>query len=185
MNDSAIIELFQQRSEDALRETEQKYSNYLTTIARNILANEEDSRECVNDTYLRAWNTIPPQLPQRLSAYLGKITREISISRWRAAHAAKRGGSQYALSLDELEDCIPDNSAEHDYEASMLEKSVSEFVKALPQKQRRIFVCRYFFCDSIRDIAGYFAMSEAAVKTVLFRTREKLKKHLEQEGFTI
>ncbi|MGN0649258.1 MAG: RNA polymerase sigma factor [Oscillospiraceae bacterium] len=185
MNDSDIISLYQQRSEDALRETERKYSRYLTAIARNILADEEDSRECVNDTYLRAWNTIPPQMPQRLSAYLGKITRELSISRWRAAHAAKRGGSQYALSLDELAECIPDNSTEHDYEASLLEKAVSKFVKALPQKQRRIFVCRYFFCDSIRDIAGYFAMSEAAVKTVLFRTREKLKNHLEQEGFTI
>ena len=185
MNDSAIIELFRQRSEDALRETEQKYSRYLTAIARNILADEEDSRECVNDTYLRAWNTIPPQIPQRLSAYLGKITRELSISRWRANNAAKRGGSQYAVSLDELEECIPDNSAEHDCEAALLQKVLCEFVRALPNKPRRIFVCRYFFCDPIKDIAGYFAMSEAAVKTTLFRTRKKLKKHLEQEGFTV
>lgn len=185
MDDSAIISLFQRRSEDALRETEKKYSRYLGSIARNILADEEDCRECVNDTYLRAWNTIPPQLPQKLSAYLGRITREISISRLRANRAVKRGGSQYALSLDELEECIPDNSAEHDYEAALLEKAVSGFVKALPDKTRRIFVCRYFFCDSIKDIAGYFALSEAAVKSTLFRTREKLKNHLEQEGFTV
>lgn len=186
MDDSKIIELFFARSEEAIKHVADKYTGYLMSIARNILFSIEDSSECVNDTYFRAWNTIPPQKPARLNFYLGKITRELSIDRWRRRNAEKRGAGEYAVSLDELSECIPDNSTPDDaLDMKLLAKSVGDYLRTLNDTARNTFIFRYYHCDSIKQIAQSSGMSEEKVKSVLFRTRAGLKKYLESEGFTL
>lgn len=186
MEDSEILELYRIRSEEALRQTEKKYSRYLFTISANILADREDSRECVNDTYLRAWETIPPAFPQRLAGYLGKICRDISISVYRRKKAAKRGGSEYALSLDELCDCVSGSETpEESYEVKLLSAAIGEYLLGISAQARVEFVQRYYFCDSVKAIAKYSGRSESAVKSGLLRTRRGLREYLEKEGFTV
>ena len=186
MQDENIVELYWLRSETAIRETEQKYGPYLSKIAYNILNNIDDSRESVNDTYLKAWNRMPPQKPSVLKTYLGKITRQLSIDIFRTRNRKKRGMSQYAVSLSELEECIPSNhSVEREIELQFLGKTINEFLYTLSEQSRHIFVCRYYFCDSIKDISAFFAMSESKVKSILHRTRLSLKNHLESEGFFV
>ncbi|MBQ8740088.1 MAG: RNA polymerase sigma factor [Clostridia bacterium] len=186
MQDENIVELYWLRSETAIRETEQKYGPYLSKIAYNILNNIDDSRESVNDTYLKAWNSMPPQKPSVLKTYLGKITRQLSIDIFRTRNRKKRGMSQYAVSLSELEECIPSNhSVEREIELQFLGKTINEFLYTLSEQSRHIFVCRYYFCDSIKDISAFFAMSESKVKSILHRTRLSLKNHLESEGFFV
>lgn len=186
MQDEKIIELYWQRHESAINETEQKYGPYLTKIAFNILNNIEDSRESVNDTYLKAWNSMPPQKPSILKTYLGKITRQLSIDVFRARNRQKRGSSQYVISLSELEECISSNhSVEQEIELELLGKTINNFICALPEQNRHIFVCRYYFCDSIKDISAFFGMSESKVKSILHRARLTLKNHLESEGFFV
>jgi len=186
MSDEEIIGLFLSRDEEAIRQTEGKYSRYLLMIALNILNNAEDGSECVNDTYFKAWNTIPPHLPARLSCYLGKITRELSIDRWRKKTSARRGGSQYALSLEELSECVPaDGTPEQYADAAMLAEAISSYLYTCGSDARNTFVERYYFCDSIKSIAACHKMSESKVKSMLFRTRAGLKKYLEKEGYSI
>ena len=186
MQDEKIIELYWLRNENAIRETAQKYEKYLNTIAYNILNDIEDSRESVNDTYLKAWNSMPPNKPTVLKTYLGKITRQISIDIFRAKNRQKRSNSQYALSLDELEECIADgNNTQQEVELKLLGKLINDFLYSLPELSRNIFVCRYYFCDSIKDISAYFSISESKVKSTLYRTRLSLKEHLESEGFFV
>lgn len=186
MQDEKIIELYWLRNETAIRETEQKYGQYLTRIAYNILNNIEDSHESVNDTYLKAWNSMPPQKPNILKTYLGKITRQLSIDIFRTRNRKKHGSSQYAVSLSELEECIPsDHNVEQEIELQLLGKAISDYLYTLPEQTRHIFVCRYYFCDSIRDISAFFGTSESKVKSLLFRTRQSLKNHLESEGFFV
>lgn len=186
MEDSRIIELFQNRDEEAIRQTERKYSRYLYVIAQNILNNAEDSSECVNDTYLKAWNTIPPNLPPRLACYLGKITRELSIGRWHKSRTKKRGGTQYALSLDELEECVPSGSSpEQEADAELLTKTIRDYLQGCKEEARTVFLQRYYFCDSIKFIAENRGMSESKVKSLLYRTRLALKEYLEKEGFVV
>ncbi len=186
MDDKEIINLFLNRKEEAIRQTEKKYERYLFTIAWNVLSNHEDSCECVNDTYFKAWNTIPPHLPERLSYYLGKITRQLSIDRWRRRNSARRGASEYAQSLDELEDCVPaSETPEQHVDAIMLAGTIGSYLRMCAADARDIFICRYYFCDSIKAIAGYYGMSEPKVKSMLFRTRRGLKEYLEKEGYTI
>lgn len=184
MEDFKIIELFFKRNENAISETERKYGRYLSKIAYNILFDTEDSEECVNDTYMKAWNTIPPQQPEILSTFLGKITRHLAIDLFRKKHAEKRKISEYALSLSELDECIPDKfSAEKKFEQKELSESINRFLASLSKENRDIFVCRYFYSDSIKEIASFFKSSESKIKSSLFRSRKALKEHLEKEGF--
>ena len=184
MDDLKIIELFFDRKECAIAETERKYGCYLSKIAYNILFDTEDSKECVNDTYMKAWNTIPPQKPEILRTFLGKITRRLAIDIFRKKHAEKRGNSEYAISLSELDECIPDKySAETEFEQKELSKSINLFLASLSKENRDIFVCRYFYSDSIKEIASFFGTSESKIKSSLFRSRKILKDQLLKEGF--
>ena len=186
MDDNMIIDLYWARSESAINETALKYGNYCLKIAMNILQNQEDSDECVNDTYLRAWNAIPPQRPTIFPSFLGKITRNLSLNKYRKQRTKKRGGYEVALLLDELEDCIPSGrSVEAEYEAGVIAKTIDSFLYSIDAESRIVFVRRYWYVDSIRSIAARFQMNESKVKSMLFRTRNKLKIYLEKEGMTI
>ena len=186
MEDEKIVALYWQRSEDAIRETAKKYETYLTKIARNILSDPEDCGECVNDTYLAAWNSMPEHRPGVLSTYLGKITRQIAIDRFRKRNSAKRQASEYTLSLDELEDTFVDNETpEQALDAKLLDAAIDGFVRSLPEEARRVFIGRYYFFDSVKTVAGYCGISEAKAKSILYRARLKLKEHLEKEGFIL
>ncbi len=181
MTDEKIIELFWYKNEQAISETRTKYGKYCYTIAYNILRDREDSLECENDTYLGVWNAIPPARPAYFPAFIGKIARNLSLKRLRAGQARKRAGE--ALSFDELSDCIPDGeSIERELETQKLAGIIDSFLSSLDECEQRIFVCRYFFSDSIRDISLYFGFSQSKVKMILFRARQKLRAHLEREG---
>lgn len=183
MEDSAIISLYVSRSENAISETDRKYGAYCFTIANNILSSREDSEESVNDTYLAAWNSIPPQYPNALPAFLGKITRYISLDRWKKGRAAKRGGGELPLALEELGDCV---SGKESPEQSVMNRELTRcmnlFLDALPETERKVFVCRYWYLDSIDAIGKRFGFSESKVKSMLYRLREKLREKLEKEG---
>lgn len=183
MEDSQIVSLYWQRSEEAIDHTEKKYGQYLTTIAYNILADREDSHESVNDTYLAAWNSMPPQKPQVLSTYLGKLTRRISIDLFRKRTSQKRGGSEYALSLEELGDCIGSNSTEEALDVQLLSQAIAGFLQTVSPEARNVFLCRYYYLDPVKKIAGYCGISEAKVKILLHRTRQSLWDYLQKEGF--
>lgn len=182
MDDKKIVELYWQRNESAISETKAQYGKYCYSIAYGILKNNEDAQECENDTYLEAWNSIPPKKPVRLSAFLGTITRQKAIDKWRRKNALKRGG-EVGLSLDELEGCIPDNRAIDDHLlAEELAKKISDFLRTLPQNERIVFVRRYWYFDSVNDICERFGYGKSKVKMMLKRTRDKLISYLEQEG---
>lgn len=184
MSDREIIALYFARSEEAIRETAKRYGRYCFSIARNILSNREDREECVNDTYLSAWNAIPPHRPERLETFLGKITRNLALKRWESAHAQKRGGGQIPLALDELRDCLPDR--ENELDRAMDEDTISSllntFLAALPEAARRIFLMRYWYLYPIKAIATEMQASESKIKMTLMRTRNELKIFLEKEG---
>ncbi len=184
MDDNIIVDLYFYRSERAITETAAKYGNYCYSIAYNILSNNEDAEESVNDTYNDAWNSIPPHRPSILATFLGKITRRISIDKWRKHNAVKRGGGEIPLVLDELQDCIANvTSAEEEYEKKHLSDVINTFVKSLPETEQKVFLCRYWYVDSISSISKQFGFSESKVKSMLFRTREKLRLVLIKEGF--
>ena len=186
MNDEMIVELYLKRNEVAIQETEKKYGNYLRTIAYNILSNIEDSKESVNDVLLNAWNSIPPQKPNILSTYLVKLTRRASIDIYRKRNREKRKASEYAISLSELEDCISEgNTTEQNVDLNLLAVEINTYLRTLSDEARNTFIGRYYFMDSIRDVASYYGMSESKVKSMLHRTRLGLKAYLEQEGFNL
>ena len=186
MEDEAIVSLYWDRDERAIRETEEKYDRYLTKIAYNILNDREDSRESVNDTYLAAWDSMPPHRPSVLSAYLAKLTRRISIDRFRYRTRDKRAGSEYAISLSELGDCVSGgNTTEEIVNVKLLADSIGIFLRLQSKDARTAFIARYYFLDSIRDISRSTGMSESKVKSLLHRTRIALKKYLEEEGFSL
>jgi len=186
VQDERIVELYWQRDESAIRETELKYGSYLTKIAYNILADLEDSKESVNDTYMKAWNSMPPHKPNILSTYLGKITRQVSIDILRKRSSQKRQSSEYAASLDELGDCIPaGETPEQVVDARILAEAIASYLRTLSPQARITFVGRYYFMDSIGDIADYYGMSKSKVESMLHRTRKGLKAYLEKEGYSI
>ena len=186
MEDSRIVALYWQRDETAIVETRNKYEHYLTKIAYQILAGWEDSQESVNDTYLSAWTSIPPQRPEVLSLYLAKLVRRISIDRFRRENRQKRKASQYALSLEELAECLSGgNTTEEEADGRLLAQAMEAYLRTLPPDARNMFLIRYYFLDSIREVASYFGCSEAKVKSSLHRTRQGLKSYLEQEGFVL
>lgn len=186
MDDRQIIELYNERSEAAISETADKYGKYCHYIAYNILFNEQDSEECVNDTWFRAWNTIPPQQPNKLSAFLGKITRNLALDKYKFYNREKRGNGQTALVLEELGECISaGNRTEQEVEERQLVEVLNTFLRSLPSEKRRILVRRYWYLSPVKEIAKDFAMSESSVKTILHRTRIKLKHFLEKEGIVV
>ena len=186
MDDNTIVELFYQRNEAALRETQSKYGRYLFTIAYNILSDNEDSAECLNDTYLNAWNSIPPNRPVRLASYLGTLARNLAIIRRRRNTTLSRGGSQYDLSLDELGECVSGGvTIDRALDSKLVGQSISSWLRVLEPEVRVIFVSRYFYCDSVRDIAKRMGMKENTVKSTLFRARQGLRAFLIKEGFEI
>lgn len=186
MKDSEIIELYWQRTERAIMETRAKYGGYCTTIAYNILSSIEDTEECVADTLLQAWNAIPPTRPDSLKLFLGRITRNLSLSRLRQRSREKRGGGQAALALDELLDCVANNSDPFSaLEEKRLSETISTFLRGLPPEKRSIFVLRYWYLYPIQEIARQTGAREGKIKSTLFRTRRLLRAHLEKEGFTL
>ncbi len=183
MEDRNIIDLYWQRSEEAIAMTASKYGPYCRSIAWNILYNSEDTEECVNDTYLRAWNTIPPQRPRILQTFLGKITRNLSLDRWRKIHAQKRE-SCVLLALEELEECIPGSDGNLSEDLAIRE-ALNGFLRSLKPEQRKVFLRRYWYFCPVKEIAEDYGISESKVKMLLLRTREKLKAHLESEGVVL
>ncbi len=183
MEDAAIVDLYWQRSDRALSETDKKYGRYCQSIAYHICGAREDAEECVNDTYLRAWNRMPTERPAALGAFLGRITRNLALDRIKARNTVKRGGGQAPLALSELEDCIPGGtSPEQALEEKDLEAVIGLFVSALPRAEKTVFVLRYFYLAPIDEIAGKLHFSSGKVKSMLFRSRKKLRAALEKEG---
>ncbi|MBQ9779773.1 MAG: RNA polymerase sigma factor [Clostridia bacterium] len=185
MDDSRIVDLFWARDERAISETSIKYGAYCTQIAHNILHNLQDAEECVNDTYLRTWNAIPPSRPTKLGAFVGKITRRLALDKFKARSAEKRKGDTFGTSLEELGECIPSREFEEEESARIIGEAINGFLKKELPTARKIFVCRYFYGDSIEDICQRFDMTEAKVKSSLFRSRRRLRAHLEKEGIGI
>ena len=184
MDDTKIVGLYWQRDEAAIACTDKKYGHYLHTIAYNILYNREDSQESVNDTYLAAWNSIPPNRPQVLSTYLGKLTRRISIDLFRKKNAQKREGSEYALSLEELSECLSaGDTTQQELDCQMLSDAIAAYLRNLPQEARTVFLGRYYYLDPVAKIAGYCRISQSKVKILLYRTRQGLGQYLKEEGF--
>lgn len=183
MEDEQIVDLYWQRDEAAIEQTRQKYGRYCHSIAYNILENAQDAQECENDTYLAAWNAIPPHRPEILSTFLGKLTRRICLDRRRTQNATKRGGDTVTLSLEELAGCIPNGRSFIDtLEERELARLISAFLRKLPARDRQIFVRRYWYCDSIAQIARDFTSGESRIKMNLLRTRNKLMEYLRKEG---
>lgn len=186
MQDEAIVTLYWQRDETAIQHTQDKYGRYLTKIAYNILADLEDSMESVNDTYLHAWNSMPPHRPSVLSTYLAKIARRVSIDIFRRHNRQKRQASQYALSLAELGDCLSHgNTTEEVTDNKLLAKAISDYLRSLPEEPRTLFIARYFFLDSLKEAATLCHMTESKAKSMLHRTRQGMQAYLRQEGFLL
>ena len=186
MNDEQIVSLFWERDESAIREAQSKYGAYCLSVATRILDSREDAEECVNDAFLGAWNAIPPYRPAVLSAFLGKITRRLCLKKLRDGRAVKRGGGAFQASYEELESCISLQEGPDDLlETAELTRIINAFLKALPETERRVFVCRYWYYDPIEDIADRFGFGKSKVKMMLKRTRDKLAKRLREEGYPV
>ena len=186
MEDQQIIQLYWDRLEQAIVESERKYGSYCRSIARRILAVEEDAEECVNDTWLHAWNAMPPQRPSILSAFFGKLARNLSLDRWRRNRAAKRGGSQVELALHELGDCLPAaGGPEQALDEKETGRVISQFLRTQPELDRALFIRRYWHLESMATLAQDFQLRESQVKSRLFRTRQRLKAALEKEGIFV
>lgn len=183
MPDDRIVALYWSRAENAIAETDTKYGGYCRSIAYNILFDAQDAEESVNDTYLDAWDSMPPHKPAVLSTFLGKITRRISIDRWRYGHAQKRGGGQMEAVLDELADCASPDDVETALEQSEMARLIRAFLDGLPTVERRVFLCRYWYMDPIADIAKSYGISVSKATSMLHRTRGKLRQLLEGEGY--
>lgn len=186
MDDSKIVQLYWDRNEQALTATSDKYGNYCITIAKNILGNKEDAEECVNDTYMRAWNSLPPHRPNILSTYLGKITRNLSFNLYKRNTADKRGAGEVPVVLDEIVDLVSDtDDVEKEIDRRELVKAIDDFLGKLPADKRSIFICRYWYFDSISNIASRFGMTNNYVSVLLNRLRLKLHNYLLERGFEI
>lgn len=182
MEDNAIVELFWLRSDSAISETEKKYGTYCHMIAYNICGNNHDAEECVNDTLFRAWNLMPDKRPTSLGAFLGRITRNLALNLVKAENRIKRGSGETLLALDELSECVPSAfSVEREAEQHELQALIARFVSELSTQERHIFILRYWYLAPVREIGDVLGFSQAKVKSALFRTRNKLKKYIEEE----
>ncbi len=186
MEDYDIIDLYWKRNETAITETRTKYGKYLHTISINIVKNSEDAEECENDTYLKAWNSIPPTRPSFLKAYLGTIVRNLSLDCYKKRSRDRRRANEVTVLLSELEECLP---AAASVEQTMADKEIAEqisaFLKTLPTDKQQIFVRRYFYCEELKEISRKLGFSQSKIKSALFETRKKLRIHLEKEGIYI
>lgn len=187
MSDEQIITQYWERSESAIVETAAVYGRYCHKIALNILAKNEDADECVNDTYARAWSAIPPERPNKLSAFLGRITRNLALHVWEKRQAEKRGGGQFDIVLSELEELLSDggSNVERQIEAASITEALNRFLSEQSDANRRLFVRRYWHTDRLEEIAADLGMSVSKAKSILFRMRKNLKIHLEQEGIIV
>ena len=184
MDDQAIVQLYWNRSEAAIAETDRKYGHYCFSIAHNILNNTEDSQECVSDTYLRAWESIPPHRPRHFFAYLAKICRHFALDKLDWKSAAKRRAEVVSLT-DEMALCIPDSQRERELEGRELGRLLDAFLRTLTPENRMVFMRRYWYVDTIAEISARFGISESAVQMRLSRTRAKLSSYLEKEGIRV
>ena len=184
MEDVKILELYYQRNEQAIEETDQKYGRYCHYIAYQILTDDLTAEEVVNDTYLRVWNSVPPQYPYPLKPYVGTISRRISLDRVEYQNALKRGGGHLTAVLDELSECVSGDNEDLD-QTIALKEALNSFLRSLPPKRRNIFVRRYWYTSSVAEIAREYAMKESTVSMILLRTRKKLRTHLEKEGIAL
>ena len=186
MDDNGIVQLYWDRNDYAISATSEKYGHYCKSIAKNILSNEEDAEECVNDTYLNAWNSMPTHWPENLATFLGKITRNLSFNKYKHNHSEKRGGGEITLILDELTECVSDtDNVEQIIERQELIKVINIFVRGLPIEKQNIFIRRYWYADSISDIAKDYSMLQGTVSKTLERTRKQLKSYLAERGFDL
>lgn len=186
MEDKAIVALYWQRDQEAIRVTQGKYGAYLSKIAWQILSDREDGEECVNDTYLKAWNSMPIQRPAVLSTYLGKIVRGCAIDRFRHRQRQKRQASEYALSLEELSECLSGGDATQEaVDLRLLGEAIDAYLRTLPPTARRAFVARYYYMDPIRTVAADQGLGLSQAKSLLRRTRLELREHLRREGFSV
>jgi len=186
MEDSRIVELYWERSESAISETQKKYNNYCHKIAYNILTNHEDAGECVNDTYLRAWNSMPPHRPSRISTYLGKITRNLSLTCLEKRNRQKRGMGKIEIALSELEECICKESfVNQDMEEELIANSISDYLQTLSKESRMAFIGRYYHFNSIQNISQHLGISKSKTKSMLYRIRIGLKEHLKKVGIEV
>ncbi|MBQ9700169.1 MAG: sigma-70 family RNA polymerase sigma factor [Lachnospiraceae bacterium] len=183
MDDSSIVQMYWERNEEAIGKTKEKYGKYCYSIAYGILNNNEDAEESENDTYLGAWDSMPPHKPDVLKTFLGKITRNLSLNKWRDKTAIKRGAGEVGLTLDELTECIPaTESIDRAIELKELGQIIDLFLRRIPENERNVFICRYWYFDSIADISKRYGYSVSKVKMMLYRTRKKLQIKLEEEG---
>ena len=182
MTDEEIIALYWKRDERAISETDVKYRRYLYVIANNILNDDMDNEECINDTYLGTWNSIPPKRPNVFQAFLAKITRNFALQKFRSRSAAKRVPSELVLSLDELDECIGGNTAEEEYVIKMISSVLNRFLRELSDRDSFIFVCRYYYADSVASIASMLGSSDNTIYRRLGSMRKELKAELEKEG---
>lgn len=186
MEDSGIIALYWARDQEAIRATSEKYGAYCGSIAQNILGNRADAEECVNDTWLKAWDSMPPQRPAVLSAFLGRITRNLSLNRYHIRAAAKRGGGEAPLVLDELAEVVSGGeSVEGALDRRELIRAIDRFLERLPPEKRSIFLCRYWYFDPVAEIAARFGRTENSVAVILSRLRQKLRRELLEGGFAL
>ena len=183
MDDAAIVDLYWMRSDQAISETDKKYGKYCHTIAYNICGAEEDAEECVSDTWFRAWNLMPDKRPAVLSVFLGGITRNYAIDLIRARNRKKRGEGEAALALEELAESIPDQTnVERTIEDRELEAAIGRFVAGLTEAEKNVFVLRYWYLAPVADISQRLKFSQSKTKSMLFRTRKKLRIFLQEEG---
>ena len=186
MDDKQIVELYFERDERAISETQNKYGRYCFSVANNILLNEQDSEECVNDTYNKTWNTIPPQNPNNFKLFLARITRNLALDKIKRETREKRGGNNFLLALDEISEIVSDGeNVESELQSTEFMKTVNSFLYGIPLRDCNVFVSRYFYLESIEEIAKKYALSSVNVAKVLSRTRIKLKAFLRKEGYSV
>ena len=185
MDDAKIIALYEARDEAAIAETQKKYDGYCHYIAERILPSREDAEECVNDAYHKAWNTIPPQKPESLASYIGMLTRQLSLNRYKLNHRKKRGEGTLPLILDELAECVGDGGDMPTADDLALRDALDRFLRALPQRTRMVFLRRYWYFDSVAAIARRYGFGQSKVKMMLHRTRQSLRDYLEKEGIFV
>ena len=186
MNDKEILRLFFDRDETALKAVSEKYGSYCMKIAENITGSREDAEECVNDALLNAWESIPPKRPELFSAYIGKLTRNLAINKRKRTLTEKRGSGEGALVFEELSEMIRGkDNVEREFDRRELTREINAFLEPLPEHKRNIFICRYWYCESVKEIAAEWGLSETGVSVMLHRLREKLKSHLRKRGYDI
>lgn len=186
MNDKEIVQLFLERDEAAIKVANEKYRSYCMKIAESITNSPEDAEECVNDALMRAWESMPPNSPEMLSTYLGKLTRNIAINRLKRQMTEKRGRGEAALAFEELSEMIKGReNVEQEFDRRELSREINVFLEKLPEHKRNIFICRYWYCESVKTIAAEWGLSETSVSVTLHRLREKLRIHLRKRGYDI